>query len=277
MVDKGTDSLLAIIYIDGNNMGQKVKNVTDGKNDYTAGINALRNFSKKTNVDFVENPIKAITQKLETLHSNASDEKEKKKYLFRKIISGGDEITIVCNAHTVPEILETYFDKLTSESDNSACAGVAIFHSHAPFSEVYKIAEQCCEMGKKKSHLEENSGKNYIDFHYCHSGITNSLEVIRDIQEKNYTSRPYEYSESWKDFLRFGKLLVKYSKRSDVKILGEAIVKGESYYKEEMRRIASRDSKNELAELFENEEKIKKMLFDISIVYDLWFAVKGDD
>lgn len=285
MVDKGTDSLLAIIYIDGNNMGQKVKNVTDGKNDYTAGINALRNFSKKTNVDFVENPIKAITQKLETLHSNASDEKEKKKYLFRKIISGGDEITIVCNAHTVPEILETYFDKLTSESDNSACAGVAIFHSHAPFADVYKIAEECCEMGKKKSHLEENAGKNYIDFHYCHAGITNSLEAIRDIQEKNYTARPYEYSESWKEFLRLGKLLATKSSdsdkkiltRSDIKILGEAIVNGESYYKEEMRRIASRDKGGSLAELFENEDKIKKILFDISIVYDLWFAGEGND
>ena len=84
-VDKGTESLLAVIYIDGNNMGEKVKNVTLGKSDYTSGINALRNFSKQTNKDFVENPISAITEKLTELYNNAKDEKEQKKYLFRKI------------------------------------------------------------------------------------------------------------------------------------------------------------------------------------------------
>lgn len=276
-VDKGTESLLAVIYIDGNNMGEKVKNVTQGKSDYTSGINALRNFSKQTNKDFVENPIKAITEKLTELYNNAKDEKEQKKYLFRKIISGGDEITIVCNAHAVPYILEIYFEKLSESGNNSACAGVAVFHSHDPFADVYEIAEACCEMGKKQAHLEENKGKNYIDFHYCHAGITNSLEIIRDTQEKEYTARPYEYSGSWKEFIKYGKLLAENGKRSDVKALGEAVVNGESYYKEELRRIESRDSKNNLTELFENEDKIKKMIFDISIVYDLWFAEKGND
>lgn len=266
MTEKGTESLLAIIYIDGNNMGSKVKEATENLTKYTDGINALRKFSEDTNRDFVEKPIKAIEEKLTSLY-NAAD-KHKNCYSYRKVISGGDEITLVCNARAVPYILDTYFETLTSESSNSACAGVAIFHSHAPFADVYEIAEQSCEMGKRLSHLEENKDKNYIDFHYCHAGITNSLDEIRRRQEEKFTARPYEYSTDWKEFKRIGKML-KGINRSDVKALGEAIIKGDSYYRSELRRIQSR---NKNFSIDENDTKIKSYIFDISIVYDLWFS-----
>ncbi len=274
MTDKGNDSILAIIYIDGNNMGSKVKAITEGKTEYTDGINALREFSQQTNRDFVENPIDAITERLYALYQeNQNDPKEQIKYLFRPIISGGDEITIVCNAHAVPEILETYFETLTSGSDNSACAGVALFHSHAPFADVYRIAEECCESGKNFSHLAGNENKNYIDFHFCHAGITNSLDAIRNAQEKEYTARPYEYQKEWKDFIRYGNKTSSL-KRADIKDLGEAIVKGDSYYQEEIRRIKSRDKTGDFEEIYQNAEQLKKYLFDISVVFDLWFAGK---
>ena len=301
MTDKGNDSILAIIYIDGNNMGQKVKDATDkakdknGEVSYTSGINALRKFSKETNQDFVKNPIAAITKRLGTLYQEClkkqeeqkeinqkEAEEEQLKYLFRPIISGGDEITIVCNAHAVPEILKVYFETLTfSGSNNSACAGVALFHSHAPFADVYRIAEECCENGKKESHKKENEGKNYIDFHFCHAGITNSLEEIRETQEAEHTKRPYEYKDSWQKFIEYGEMTAG-MKRADIKDLGEAIIKGDSYYLEEIRRIKSR-SKNEkldkfyqnaLDENYQDHAELKKYLFDISIVFDLWFAGK---
>lgn len=268
MTEKGTESLLAIIYIDGNNMGTKVKKATENASDYSSGINALRRFSENTNRDFVENPIKAIESRLSSLYNKAEDTKEKRRYLYRKIISGGDEITIVCNAHAVPDILEAYFETLTKESENSACAGVAVFHSHAPFADVYEIAEQCCEMGKKQSHLAGNESKNYIDFHYCHAGITNSLDAIRGRQEAKFTARPYEYSSTWKEFCQYGNLLSRIN-RSDVKALAEAIVKGDSYYKSELRRIQSREK---IGSIDENDPKIKSFIFDIAIVYDLWFS-----
>ena len=274
MTDKGNDSILAVIYIDGNNMGKKVKDATDGKTDYTSGINALRDFSQKTNKDFVENPIDAITERLYALYQeHAGDEKEQLKYLFRPIISGGDEITIVCNAHAVPEILKVYFQTLTSGSDNSACAGVALFHSHAPFADVYRIAEECCESGKQRSHLPENKGKNYIDFHFCHAGITNSLEKIRETQEAKYTARPYEYGDSWQKFIEYGKM-ASGMKRADIKALGEAIIKGDSYYQEEIRRIKSRNKDKKFDQIYQNADEIKNILFDIAIVFDLWFAGK---
>lgn len=268
MTEKGTESLLAIIYIDGNNMGKKVKEATANASDYTSGINALRRFSEKTNHDFVEEPIRAIESRLGSLYDRAQDQKQKRHYLHRRIISGGDEITIVCNAHAVPEILDAYFETLTAESDNSACAGVAVFHSHAPFADVYEIAEQCCEMGKKQSHLAGNDSKNYIDFHYCHAGITNSLDEIRGRQEAKFTARPYEYSSTWKEFCEYGRMLSKIN-RSDVKALAEAIIKGDSYYKSELRRIQSREK---IGSIDETDSKIRSYIFDIAVVYDLWFS-----
>lgn len=276
MTDKGKDSILAIIYIDGNNMGAKVKAATMDHGvpvtDYAEGIRRLRAFSKKTNQDFVEQTLDAIRSKLlEQYH--AVDEKRKQYYKYRTVISGGDEITLICNAHAVPLILQTYFDTLTQTSDNSACAGVALFHSHAPFADVYEIAEQCCESGKKLSHLPRNEGKNYIDFHFCHSGITNDLETIRETQEQHFSAKPYEFSSSWKQFTALGKV-VSEANRSNVKSLCEAIVRGDSYYRETMRMIQSR---GKLTGIDETDLTVKQMIFDITSVYDLWFAGAGEE
>lgn len=272
---KGEESLLAIIYIDGNNMGRKIKEITEDASDYSSGISALRKFSVQTNNDFVKTPVAAITEELQQKYENAEGA-DKKKYLFRPVISGGDEINIVCNARAVPCIIEKYFETLKSGSDNSSCAGIAIFHSHAPFADVYEIAEQCCESGKEISHLHGNDGNNYIDFHFCHSGITNTLDEIRNVQEKNVTARPYEYSTSWKEFMDYGNILSEI-KRADVKALGEAIIKGDSHYLFELERIKSRDKDKKLSKIYENPEKAKKYIFDVSIVYDLWFGKVEED
>lgn len=281
MVDKGNESLLAIIYIDGNSMGEKLKNLTSGADSYAAGINALREFSKQTNKDFVVSPIKAIQEKLYEKYEQNKGTDLGKRYLFRPIISGGDEITLVCNARAVPLILETYFDTLKQSGDNTACAGVAIFHSHAPFADVYEIAEQCCESGKRKAHKELSQNKNFIDFHYCHSGITNSLDAIRYRQEAAYTSRPYEYSTSWKEFIQLGSRIAEGNDikldRSDLKELSRAMTEGNSYYQEELKRIASRQKTEDFKKtVIDGGDTIKKVLYDISIVYDLWFKKEGE-
>ena len=115
--------------------------------DYDSCINALRTFSVNTDSDFVDKPIKAIEKLLsDKLAAGVRYAR------YRRVIAGGDEITLICNARLVPEILDVYFRTLDSEnSGNYACAGVAIFHSHAPFADVYEIAEQCCESGKEQS------------------------------------------------------------------------------------------------------------------------------
>lgn len=265
--NKGTESLLAIIYVDGNAMGEKVKNCTQGKSGYTECSEALRELSKSTNRSFVERPIAAIEKMM-------NENKDDGFHKYRQVIAGGDEITIICSARAALDVAETYFRTLEEENAelpedkrNYACMGIAIAHSHAPFSDVYRIAEQCCESGKKKSRAK-NSRVNYIDFHFCRSGITNDLDTIRETQEKDYTLRPYEVSEEFAGFVETGRSLGEIG-RANIKNLAAAVIDGDSFYKFEAERIKSRYPKSVLDG---DNETQRKMLFDIAGVYDLWFS-----
>ena len=299
--DKGRESLLAIIYIDGNNMGAKLMQALGEETGYDKCVNALRRFSEKTDHDFVDAPIREVENML--TKKQAAGIKYAK---YRRVIAGGDEITLICNARIVPEILKVYFDTLDSENSlNYACAGVAIFHSHAPFADVYEIAEQCCESGKKCSrkykreynNKEYESCANFVDFHFCRAGITNDMEIVRGKQENGLTARPYRVDGehngySYPEFIRFAKE-VKEIGRANIKELAAAIIKGDSYYRYEIERINSRRFKIKFAEETEHtdktepekerlihidpkDEKSKKMIFDIAQVYDLWFAGEGE-
>lgn len=283
MVKKDNKSFLAVIYIDGNGMGQKLKDETEKITYYADGISRLRQFSRKTNLAFVENPIKQIEEYL--TEKNAADPENRNKYLYRKVISGGDEITIVCNARLVPDILDVYFKALSaSEGSNSACAGAVIFHSHAPFSEVYKIAEECCESGKTVAHLPGNQNNSYIDFHFCHSGITNNLETLRG--EQGILTQPYLVGDDWEQ-LKALAAKIKPIGRSNIKDLGMAAsncmisdntVIGDSSYREKLAMVRSRYPKIDIPSSPKQEDYIKtmRMISDISSVYDIWFA-GGED
>ncbi len=275
MIEFDPKSILAVIYIDGNNMGAKLKEVTKKINSYAEGVSALREFSLNTNTAFVDTPIKKIEEFLSSKYDNAS-EKEKNNYLYRKVISGGDEITLVCNARLVPDILGIYFKALgEAKEKNSACAGVALFHSHAPFSEVYKIAEECCESGKKIAHSPENKNNSYIDFHFCHSGITNDLETLRE--EQGILTQPYRVGADWEEFLALAERIRPIG-RSNIKDLGFAAFRGESQYRQKLEFVHSRYPDVDIPSLpqLEGFEKTMRMIADISAVYDIWFK-EGED
>lgn len=282
--EKGKDSILAVIYIDGNDMGNKIKKCTDGKNDYPGCIQALREFSLNTNEYYVNRPIQAIEKCLRKKNEADSENKlvhPEKSHKYRLVVGGGDEITIICRGSDAKDIVQAYFNELSSTPElsfgtpNTSCAGIALFHSHAPFADVYEIAEQCCESGKEKSHKPNDNG-SYIDFHYCQSGITNVLDVIREKQEKGLREKSYSLSE-FEEFTRIGNIL-KNIGRSNVKSLGESIVKGDSYYKFDIQRIRSRNYSgfNELTDRYiNNQDTLRKYIYAISVVFDLWFG--GDN
>ncbi len=282
---KGDDSLLAIIYIDGNDMGSKVKACTDGMHGYSESVDALRSFSMRTDRLFVQNPLRAIE---ECLHRKNQDEEanihagKTHRHSYRKVIGGGDEITLICRAEDAADIVTSYFTVLTGSEPltggipNAACAGIAVFHSHAPFANVYEIAEACCESGKRVTRAS-GSTKNYIDFHFCHSGITHSLDIIREKQEKSYTARPY----SLEDFLNMQRIGTAVSEigRGNIKSLGDAITAGEAEFETEKMRLLSRFGSGTFAavikEYEDKPEVLRKNLYDIYVMYDVWFAKGG--
>lgn len=173
---KGEDSMLAIFYIDGNAMGAKVQACLKGKKNYDDCVNLLREFSKKIQKTFIDDRKK--------------DMLDKKHYKSRILIGAGDEMTIICRADESYEIIKEYLSKIPSPY--SSCAGAAIFHSHTPFSDAYRIAEQCCE-DTCKNYMKKNglTLANLMDFEYCQGGIGFSLKDIREENGDSYNSRPW--------------------------------------------------------------------------------------
>ena len=181
---KGEDSMLAIFYIDGNAMGAKVQACLNGKKNYDDCVNLLRDFSKKIQKTFIDD------RKKDMLKEDEKQSSDKKHFRSRILIGAGDEMTIICRADESYEIIKEYLSKIPSPY--SSCAGAAIFHSHTPFSDAYRIAEQCCE-DTCKNYMKENglTLANLMDFEYCQGGIGFKLSDIRKENGDDDNSRPW--------------------------------------------------------------------------------------
>lgn len=181
---KGEDSMLAIFYIDGNAMGAKVQACLDGKNNYDDCVNLLREFSKKIQKTFIDD------RKADMLKIDDTKSSDKKNYKSRILIGAGDEMTIICKADESYETIKEYLSKIPSPY--SSCAGAAIFHSHTPFADAYRIAEQCCE-DTCKNYMKDNelTLANLMDFEYCQGGIGFKLSDIRKENGDDNNSRPW--------------------------------------------------------------------------------------
>lgn len=304
---KGEESLLAVVYIDGNNMGAKVQNVLGTETSYDQCVKKLRETSEFIQKNYVEDRIKDIDQMLEE-----KAKKGKKKAGKRLVVVAGDEINLICNARDAYDIAKTYLKGLhqvswkDSTEPCSACAGIAIFHSHAPYAQAYKVAEECCESGKtrmkKLEKAREKEGKSkevcYIDVHYCQKGIGMSLDDIREKEvggliskpwlldmedEKNTTSKMPE-DITIMEIEKVVEALQMIESRTNVKDLAVAAKLSEGAFNLEMRRIyahqSDEDIKRRMKEIFVQEDreefgqkykKYRKMIYDIVIVYDLWF------
>ena len=304
---KGEESLLAVVYIDGNNMGAKVQNVLGTETSYDQCLKKLRETSEFIQKNYVEDRIKDIDQMLEE-----KAKKGKKKAGKRLVVFAGDEINLICNARDAYDIAKTYLKGLhqvswkDSTEPCSACAGIAIFHSHAPYAQAYKIAEECCESGKtrmkKLEKAREKEGKSkevcYIDVHYCQKGIGMSLDDIREKEVGGLISKPWlldmedEKNTTSKmpgditiiEIEKVVEALQMIESRTNVKDLAVAAKLSEGAFNLEMRRIyahqSDEDIKCRMKEIFVQEDreefgqkykKYRKMIYDIVIVYDLWF------
>ena len=181
---KGEDSMLAIFYSDGNAMGAKVQACLKGKKNYDDCVNLLREFSKKIQKTFIDD------RKADMLKTDDTKSSDKKNYKSRILIGAGDEMTIICKADESYETIKEYLSKIPSPY--SSCAGAAIFHSHTPFSDAYRIAEQCCE-DTCKNYMKDNelTLANLMDFEYCQGGIGFKLSDIRKENGDDNNSRPW--------------------------------------------------------------------------------------
>lgn len=239
----GKESILAVVHIDGNNMGMRIRALMEGERDYAEAVKKMRTISKNINHCFKDTFEKTVGYIRRWVESSANDilKKEadgKRAQYIRKILVAGDDITFVCNARLALPIIKYFtqdisgkvmFGEPTDENIEkygfSVCAGAAYVHSHFPFRSAYDVAEACCSSAKKRAKTEENkfltdSGEerigNWVDFQICKSVHNIDLEKSR---RKNYTlsererllRRPYYLEINRPSYAEFNRKNERYS------------------------------------------------------------------
>ena len=296
---KGEDSLLAIVYIDGNNMGAQVQQCIAGKQTYEECVASLREFSSNIQKNYIDD-------RKENLYRVLSEKTNKSSiYKWRLVLGAGDEINFICNAHDAFDLARTYLESLPEGC--SSCAGIAVFHSHAPYADVYRIAEECCESGKQLMKELGIKDANFIDFHYCQGAIDVSLEQIRQTEDNAKNSLPWfiprkanhetrttcEENETqiipqihekgkfaYEDVKNMLELLHLMG-RSNVKGLATVAKESLTALKLDLKRIEAhmneknREKLHQLAEkgidIDKLSEEQRRLIYDLSTSYDLWF------
>jgi len=273
ITEKGEESLLAVIYIDGNDIGNELMNALSGSDkSFDSGVLALREFAKNIHQTYVTEPINEFNS---WLNANRVylEKTLKSKWYYRRVIGGGDEITIICNARLALKLVQLYFDALGRQKSYSACAGISIFHSHAPFTAAYEIAEECCENAKEFAKKSTPSA-SCLDFFFCRSGLTNDLEGLRSKEDGHVTGLPYNVGEFLSNIQ--SKIIPVFNAigRSNAKALNAAILKGDNYYMLEVDRINAYCGRTVIPR--KDAAELKNLIFDASCVYDIWFANNMD-
>ncbi|MCL1791950.1 MAG: hypothetical protein FWG40_11535 [Peptococcaceae bacterium] len=204
--DKGTDSLIAIIHADGNNMGNQISDFMETLGNYDTAVPKMRKFSDTIDKCY-ENARNITLEAFKEKYSEyltglqeiyASGKKFPKTPLLKLVDDGDDTTIVICGRFALDFAVRLLreIEKTPSEKKQTACAGVVIFHSHYPFSEAYKLAEELCSNAKKRSRRNEGS---YIDFQLHQSGGISDLSTLRDklytVGDKSILRRPWRVSE----------------------------------------------------------------------------------
>ena len=199
---KGRSSMLAVVHIDGNNMGLRIREMIGGIEDYSEAVNVMRGISFAINRSYEH-----VMSDMRTKFNR--DRNGNKVLRFMKVIQAGDDITYVCNAKIALATVEyflTNISKYSMKKDGSAgyrfsaCAGISYFNSHFPFNIAYNVAESCCESAKERAKREEYKSDdvvgNWFDFQFCRSIHAQNLDKIRaweytTASKENLLRRPY--------------------------------------------------------------------------------------
>ena len=201
---KGDSSMLAVVHIDGNGMGSRIKEIMQDQKSYADAVRTMRKISYNLKYEFFD----CYKQMCEKIDENIAQrvKQDSKGKLYRKIIVAGDDITFICNAkialYAVKEFLNAVSGKIMYSNDKlstfenqrryamSACAGVAFFNSHFPFRDAYEVAESCCSSAKRIAKMAEHRADgmvdgmigNYVDFQICHHIKAADLGSYREKQ-----------------------------------------------------------------------------------------------
>lgn len=271
---KDGESLIAVVHIDGNEMGKRIRDKMSKVTSYHQAAHVSRRISDEIKEIFTDQALKMVESNIEKFCKEVNIDKDKDE-AFRVIIYAGDDITFVCNARIAMRCVKTFMDVLENDGRYNACAGMYMCHTHFPFARAYEYCEQLCASAKALSRIKPG---NYVDFHVNYSGILNDIDDIRDkyycdMFKHQLIARPYHIGKELNDeniyemnklfdvLKRIDRLVIA---RNQVKSLRESFYKGEGHLKEEILRVNSR---------LQEDDKLKdidyKVLFDAIDIMDM--------
>lgn len=195
--EKGVDSHIAVIHIDGNNMGNRINEIIkkNAKFDADGGFETIKSTFKSITV---AEEFKKVCQEVKEIITEYKKQTGTDQPLIYSVIAAGDDITYVTRANIALPFTKLFLKKISehdmySKSDDhnkygiNACAGIAFIKSHFPFSDAYELAERCCSSAKKRAKSDgiadknnvDNPFGNWIDFEICTHIKNTELERSR--------------------------------------------------------------------------------------------------
>jgi len=193
-----TEDYVAIVHIDGNNMGQKFANcntLTDRKNMSIAiREKTIRAFCRLTESILAEQEAYFFLKRNRSREGDIC-------LPIRPLVLGGDDMTFVCAAKLAFRYTERVMKAMEADGIDT-CAGIAIMKSSYPFFRGYTLAEQLCDAAKGKMRaLMEKAGNGkgscWMDFAILHGEQAPTLEQIREqayrsVDGENMHFGPYQ-------------------------------------------------------------------------------------
>jgi hypothetical protein len=205
--EKGLDSHIAIVHIDGNGIGKLFS--------YCESLSESQDLDKN-NKEITKNAFVEVLKKLKTLVVNKLVlpiiRNNKRILPLRPIILDGDDITFVCNSFLGIWLAKSFMDSYSkvaikqlggkhANKTFTACAGVVVTKTNYPFYRGYELAEELCQNAKKifRYHQKKHDNpfeSNWLDFHLAQTDIPASLDEIRkkqfvDANGDSILMRPY--------------------------------------------------------------------------------------
>lgn len=173
-----TEDYIAIVHIDGNNMGQKFADC----DTLTKRKNMSQSIRQATISAFTE-LLEKVEQEYGTYSSYLTlHTKDGKRFLpVRPLVLGGDDMTFVCAAKVAIPYAKFLMENLMARGIAS-CGGIAILPSSYPFFRGYEMAEQLCGAAKNRMRaLQAKKGCDscWLDFAMLHGEQAPTLEQIR--------------------------------------------------------------------------------------------------
>lgn len=187
---KDGEQSLAVVHADGNGLGRRLAALIDRAADDDALVHGVRAFAsgvRSASRAALRETLAWLMDRYPQLtarHPGFRTCRDGDAFVLplRPIVFGGDDVTFVCHGRLGLGLAARYLEgfaarQLQDGPPLSACAGVAVVHTRAPFSRAYELADALCSSAKRRS--RDRDGTSWLDAHVALDSLGEPLEPMR--------------------------------------------------------------------------------------------------